>query len=74
MPTIKLNQMPEPEVGKTPGMKFEKDGKLQGFGDITFVCSGCERILAENMIRNQIGMGMPMHCGTCQTWSLVPPH
>lgn len=72
MARIKLKQMPESEIGKMPGLKFEGEGKLTGHGNETFVCGTCDRVFAENMMIDQLQTGMPMFCGDCKAWFKLP--
>lgn len=63
------------EEGKEPkgSLRFQETGKLKGEGNITFVCGNCERVIAENMTKDNIATGMPIFCGACNVNNVIPP-
>ncbi len=71
MPTIKMLVSTKEEC-EGGSFIFEKDSKLRSSGDITYICGGCDRVMAEDMNKGQIAQGFPMFDPDCQTWSKVP--
>lgn len=71
MKKIKLARISAPAENTRAIFKFENDAKFVGAGDTSLICSGCERVLAENITDEQI-RNLVFLCASCGTHNEVP--
>lgn len=72
MATITLERISSAEGEKRGGFNIEDTSKLSGgSGDITWLCAGCRKVLAEKMTPNHLDPNLAIRCGDCGIWHNV---
>ena len=70
MATHKLKAVPEPEPQTRTVIASETAPAIEGVGDVSYSCGGCDTILLDGVIAGQV-VNVVLKCPQCGTFSEI---